>query len=43
MVERSAAINLKIIGNELIKKAIITNKVTPSARDIKDMIEKITE
>ena len=41
MVESST--NLKKIANELVKKAIIENKVTPSARDIKNMIEKIVE
>ena len=43
MVERSAVINLKTIANELIKRAITDNKVTPSARDIKSMIENIAE
>ena len=43
MVESSQDTNLKEIANELVKKAIIDNKVTPSARQIKDMIEKIVE
>ena len=43
MVESSQDTNLKEIANELVKKAIIDNKVTPSARQIKDMIEKIAE
>ena len=43
MVESSAATNLKRIANELVKKAITDNKVSPSARDIKNMIEKIVE
>ena len=43
MVESIQDTNLKEIANELVKKAIIENKVTPSARQIKDMIEKIAE
>lgn len=43
MVESIQDTNLKEIANELVKKAIIDNKVTPSARQIKDMIEKIAE
>ena len=41
MVESST--NLKRIASELVKKAITDNKVSPSARDIKNMIEKIVE